>query len=426
MKKQLFRYLYKAASVLKPVLTRFLPARIIHYGKSILLKSAQPAMKNKEKLISTQASKGINLLGYARAEMGVGESCRLAANSINAAGIPFGIINFSGTSSSRMSDLTWASQEIEDPKYDVNVFHINAEQMPEINLLYGSSLFENRYNIGFWHWELPDFPDEWQENFKYVDEIWVPSTFVQNSISIKSPVPVIKIPHSIEVRITDYRSRSYYNLPSDSFLFLTMYDLMSLKERKNPNASIDAFKKAFGPEDMDVGLVIKVNGFVSDSEEMKSLNEMILDYKNIYLIIQTISRNDINALIKSCDCFISLHRSEGFGLGFAEAMFLGKPAIGTNWSSNTDFMNGKNSCLVDYELVQLGNDYGPYKAYQYWAEPNIQHASEYMLRLVNDSEYYNGIAQEGELFIKKFHSPSNIGDLIQKRLDHIYKWKFGG
>ncbi|MEK3725873.1 glycosyltransferase [Paenibacillus sp. FSL H8-0034] len=387
---------------------------------------ASPIQKDEVIIHEKQVVEGINLLGYARAEMGVGESCRLAANSLNAVGVPFGIINFTGISNSRLSDLTWAHKEISVPSYSVNVFHINAEQMPEINLLYGNSLFENRYNIGYWHWELPDFPDEWQNSFKYVDEIWVPSTFVGDAISIKSPVPVIKIPHSIEVKIMEQRNRAYYKLPEKAFLFLTMFDVKSFSERKNPKASIDAFKLAFGPNDMNVGLVVKVNRFKSNFNGLDMLTELISNYKNIYLIDETISRNDVNALINVTDCFISLHRSEGFGLGFAEAMYLGKPVIGTNWSSNTDFMNEKNACLVDYKLVQLEKDYGPYKSYQYWADPSVQHASEYMIKLISNKEYYNMISSEGESHIKSLHSPIVIGQLIRKRLDYIFKWKFGG
>lgn len=83
-----------------------------------------------------------------------------------------------------------------------------------------------------------------------------------------------------------------------------------------------------------------------------------------------------------------MHRAEGFGLGMAEAMYLGKPVIATNWSANTDYMNEMNSCVVDYKLVKLGRNYGPYEAYQYWAEPSIEHASQYMRRLVTDKKYY--------------------------------------
>ncbi|GJM83642.1 hypothetical protein HMSSN139_61380 [Paenibacillus sp. HMSSN-139] len=143
-----------------------------------------------------------------------------------------------------------------------------------------------------------------------------------------------------------------------------MYDVKSYQERKNPEAAINAFKAAFQPDDTNVGLVIKVNCYKSTLNDLEALDVLIANYKNIYLIKETISRNDVNALLGITDCFVSLHRSEGFGLGLAEAMYLGKPVIGTNWSSNTDFMNNKNSCLVDYELIQVGRDQGPYKAYQ--------------------------------------------------------------
>src|SRR5690606_11426500 len=150
---------------------------------------------------------GFNLIGYARAEMGIGESCRIAARSMSAAGIPFGIINYTGTNRARMTDYTWKHKEMKEPIHPINIFHINAEQMMEVYGKYSSNLFDNRYNIGYWHWELPNFPDEWQSSYKIVDEIWVPSSFVANSVSMNSPVPVVRIPHGIEVNIINRRER---------------------------------------------------------------------------------------------------------------------------------------------------------------------------------------------------------------------------
>ncbi|WP_338115844.1 glycosyltransferase [Paenibacillus monticola] len=370
---------------------------------------------------------GVNLVGYSRAEMGIGESCRIAARSMSAVDIPFGIINFIGTNSASMNDDTWVQKEIREPKYNLNIFHINAEQMIEIYAHYGNSIFKDRYNIGYWHWELPDFPDEWKESFNLVDEIWAPSTFVVDSIAMKSPVPVVKIPHSIEVRISNKRDRSYFQLPEHTFLFLSMYDLKSYQDRKNPQASIKAFQLAFLPDDQSVGLVIKVNSAQQQrSSELDELHSLIGNYKNIYLIEKTLSRNDTNALISVTDSYISLHRSEGFGLGLAEAMYLGKPVIGTNWSSNIDFMNHSNSCLVDYNLVQLNHDHGPYKAYQYWADPDVEHASRYMRKLCDDKNFYEEISSKGEEHIKKNFSPQAIGELIKSRLQYISLWKFGG
>lgn len=259
-----------------------------------------------------------------------------------------------------------------------------------------------------------------------VDEIWVPSTFVADSIAMKSPVPVVKIPHSIEVTINEARERSYFNLPEEPFLFLSMYDLKSYQERKNPQAALRAFQKAFPPNDLNVGLVIKVNSAHHNSEDLKELHQLIGDYQNIYLIGKTLSRNDTNALLSVTDCYISLHRSEGFGLGLAEAMYLGKPVIGTNWSSNIDFMNPRNSCLVNYKLIRLNHDHGPYKSYQYWADPDLEHASEYMLKLYNDRNFYNEISSKGERYIKDHLSPHAVGEMIKKRLNYISLWNFGG
>ena len=429
IKRLLYRTTYKLAVAVKPVITRLFPPSVSRKVKKALLKKAYPIENNPSKgkiSYSSDFKKGVNLLGYARAEMGIGESCRIAARNLEAADIPFGILNFTGTNSARMGDMSWIQKEINKPEYNVNLFHINAEQMMEIYASYGNELFENKYNIGYWHWELPDFPEEWIENFSLVDEIWAPSTFVVDSIAMKSPVPVVKIPHSIVVNIQEQRTREFFQLPQGAFLFLAMYDVKSYKERKNPSAAIAAFKTAFSPDDLSVGLVLKVNCYKSNQQELDFLESLISDYQNIYLIKETISRNDVNALLAVTDCFVSLHRSEGFGLGLAEAMFLGKPVIGTNWSSNTDFMNDSNSCPVKYKLVPVGQDYGPYKSYQHWADPDVEHAAQYMARLTLDKEYYNKIAEKGESYIKEHYSPKVIGDLIQRRLNYIHLWKFGG
>lgn len=424
--KVFYRWAYKVAVVVKPIITAIIPPKTRQRVKRLLLKKAFPIDKNHLGKAYEQGIKGINLLGYARAEMGIGESCRIAANNLQAAGIPFGILNFTGTNSARMQDLTWANKEMDEPIYNINLLHINAEQMTEIYAHYGNNLFQNRYSIGYWHWELPDFPDEWLESFSLVDEVWAPSTFVADAIAAKSPVPVVKIPHSIEVEISEPRDRAYFHLPEQTFLFLAMYDVKSYQERKNPLAAIKAFKAAFKPDDSHVGLVLKVNSSKSDTAELNALHSLIQDYPNIYLIKETISRNDVNSLLNVTDCFVSLHRSEGFGLGLAEAMYLGKPVIGTNWSSNIDFMNHNNSCLVNCKLINVGKDYGPYKAFQQWADPDIQEASSYMKKLVLDKVFYRKIAESGQAQIREKYSPEAVGKLIRQRIEYIELWKFGG
>ncbi|SFE86365.1 Glycosyltransferase involved in cell wall bisynthesis [Paenibacillus algorifonticola] len=417
--------LYRTALYFKKWILIFVPQPVMQKIKTKMLKSAFPIEK-KQGIITSFGEDGINLVGYARAEMGIGESCRIAANCLNSVNIPFGIINFIGTNSARMTDTTWIHKEMNIPIYNVNVFHINAEQMVEVYANYGNDIFNNKYNIGFWHWELPDFPERWLDSFGLVNEIWVPSTFIADSIAQKSPVPVVKIPHGIEVLIKEARDREFYGLPENRFLFLSMYDVKSYQERKNPQASIKAFKLAFKHDDSSVGLVIKLNSNSDEIKDIFELEQLIGDYQNIFLIKKVLSRNDTNALLNVIDCFVSLHRSEGFGLGLAEAMYLGKPVIGTNWSSNTDFMRSDNSCPVDYDLVTLGNDYGPYEAYQYWAEAKVEHAAFYMQKLTEDEGFREGISQRGQQTIRTEYSPQKVGELVEKRLKYIKLWSSGG
>ncbi|MFC4599703.1 glycosyltransferase [Cohnella hongkongensis] len=429
MKALFYKALYKSALPFKKLLVLIIPQAIRKRIKKIIIdKGYQDELKSVSTLPSASSFghfNGINLIGYSRAEMGIGESCRIAAKSLETTRIEYAVLNFIGTNSAKMSDTTWEHKETRAPEYNVNIFHLNAEQMFEVYTHFGAGLFEGRYNIGFWHWELEDFPEEWLDGFNFVNEVWVPSSFVSNAISMKSPVPVVRIPHAIEVKIEHKRNRAYYGLPEDAFLFLTMYDMNSFQERKNPMGSIQSFKQMFAPDDMSVGLVVKINNASANRQDFKAIEQSIKGYSNIYVINKTLSRNDTNALLAVSDSFISLHRSEGFGLGLAEAMYLGKPAIGTNWSSTTDFMNSQNSCPVKYQLVSVGDDYGPYQAYQRWAEPDISHAAKYMKRLVEDSVYYKQIAVEGERYIKSELSPYAVGKLIEKRMRYIQR-HFGG
>ncbi len=89
-------------------------------------------------------------------------------------------------------------------------------------------------------------------------------------------------------------------------------------------------------------------------------------------------RADVLALMASVDCFVSLHRSEGFGLGMAEAMFLGKPVIGTSFSGNTEFLTEETGFPVPYHMRAVEQGEYPYSAGNSWAEPDIRTAAGMM------------------------------------------------
>jgi glycosyltransferase involved in cell wall biosynthesis len=362
--------------------------------------------------------KGVNIIGFIRAEMGLGESSRLAARALESVNIPFDMMNFP-IIASRADDLTWQHKEVSEPSFKVNVIHTNADTMRSVHKHFGPELFDRRFNIGYWHWELPDFPNEFCDGFHFVSEVWAPSNFVVESIAKKSNVPVIRIPHGIEVHAPDHINRQKFDLPNDKFLFLSMYDTQSYYRRKNPQGAILAFKQAFAPSDYSVGLVVKLNHLSMNPNDINEINDLVSGYPNIHVLDKVLSRVEMNGLLNSIDCFVSLHRSEGYGLGLAEAMYLGKPVIGTNWSGNVDFMNEGNSCPVNYSIVDVGGDWGPYKGYQQWAEPDLGHAAHYMRELVYNVGYRHSIAQNGKTHIQTYFSPQVVGNMVGDRLRQL-------
>lgn len=358
---------------------------------------------------------GINIAGYINGEFGIGEGVRANIRAVEAAEIPFSINNFT-RSPHRKRDTTYQNFSDDNP-HPVNLIQVNADEVATFIKHTDSSYFENKYNIGFWAWELPQFPPEWQPAFNHFDEIWTYSNHCAEAISAVSPIPVIKVMPSISLAQSALE-REALNLPKHKFIFLFVFDFSSRIERKNPLAVIQAFKQAFG-EDERVLLIVKSSNSKNFEEAQTSLNSAIANHSNIKHLDGYLSKEKINGLLYNCDCYVSLHRCEGFGLTMAEAMFYGKPVIATGYSSNTEFMNVGNSFLVKYKLISIEQDCGPYKKGNVWAAPDVEHAASLMRYVFNNSQEAQQIGAIAAEEIKSLLDPQVTGDKIRKRLEYI-------
>jgi len=141
-----------------------------------------------------------------------------------------------------------------------------------------------------------------------------------------------------------------------------------------------------------------------------------------FLISQTLSRADVMRLQKSCDCFVSLHRSEGFGLSVAEAMYLGKPVISTNWSATAEFVTPQNGCPVEVELVTLEKNHDVYPKGSVWAEPDVDHAAAHMRKLAEDPAWAARLGAQAAADIRRRFSPKAVGELYRRRLEALHYW----
>jgi GT2 family glycosyltransferase len=357
---------------------------------------------------------GINLIGYIRAEMGLGEAARGYAGALSEADVPFAVIDYSADNPARMGDDSWLHKVSPEAPYDTNLILVNANLIPAAVSALPQEFTAGRYTIGSWAWEMPEFPDEWLEAFTVVNEVWAPSSFVRDAVSRKSPVPVIHIPYAVRSPTGPFLERDELSMPSGGYQFLTMYDVHSVRERKNPDAAVRAFKSAFAPDDKRVVLIIKVNGRLGPTTD--PTEEWTAGYDNIVVMDQPMSRHEVDSLMARIDCFVSLHRSEGFGLPIAEAMSHGKPVIATYWSGNVDFMAPHNSACIDYEMVTLDRDYGPYRTGQQWAEPDADQASRWMKRLAAEPGLGRTLGREARISVHSMLAPNAIGAAMARRL----------
>ncbi|HJR74929.1 MAG TPA: glycosyltransferase family 4 protein [Luteimonas sp.] len=269
-----------------------------------------------------------------------------------------------------------------------NVFFVNGDEI-EGALSKLGGMPRGARNIVYPAWELPAFPDVWRKELARFDEVWAPSVFVQRSLDgfVAAPVCLQNLP--CEVGLGAMFARKHFGIPDSAYCFLFFFDLRSYAERKNPAAAIEAFRLLLAARpSADVCLAIKMNGSAADEEAAARIRLMASSAgPRVVLIDATMSDDEVKSLVRCSDCFLSLHRSEGFGRGMAEAMFLGKPVVATAYSGNMDFMRAGNSLPVPYDLIAVREGQYPEWRGQIWADPSVPEAAARMASLVDDPSW---------------------------------------
>ena len=201
----------------------------------------------------------------------------------------------------------------------------------------------------------------------------------------------------------------------DGFLFLFVFDYMSTTQRKNPVGLVEAFRGAFTPQDGAHLLIKTINAPLRPLAE-EELLWACHGRDDIHVIDRSLTGPERDALMAACDCYVSLHRSEGFGLTMAEAMSIGKPVIATGYSGNVDFMTAENSYLVDYDIVRVGPDCEIYPADGEWAEPDLQQAARVMRSVYDDPAHARTLGEQARADIARLLSPEATGAAMRDRL----------
>ena len=367
-----------------------------------------------------QLSDGVNLVGYLYSETGVGQISRNVMRALGEIDFPTQVLPIEAHDPSRKNDRL-ADEFPQGTEHRINVFHVNADMTYPVKELVGADVYQNHYNIGFWFWELSKFPTMWHTAFAAYDEIWVASSFIHEALATISPIPVVKIPVTIAPQLPpEPVTRADFDLPEEAFIFMMVFNASSIIERKNPFAIIRTFEQAFTAEERaeKVRLVIKTTHLADFPERAEQLREAVA-LVNGLIIDRYFDRLHTNAFINQCDAYAALHRSEGFGLPIAEAMYLGKPVMATAYSANVDFMTPDNSYMVPYRLIELEHDYPPYEKGSVWADADIDAAAQIMRQIYENPAEARQRGQNGADYIRQHYNAEVVGQALRRRLNFI-------
>jgi glycosyltransferase involved in cell wall biosynthesis/SAM-dependent methyltransferase len=359
---------------------------------------------------------GLNIAGYFRAELGIGEAARQLTNAIETAKIPFSTTTYDATLNRQSYPFTERAPG--GIAYDINVLCVNADSTPRFARDIGPEFFAGRHTAGYWFWEVDQFPPSMHPAFDIVDEVWTATDFIADAVRAVGAKPVFTVPLPVPVpQYSPAITRTRLGLP-DRFTFLLVFDFLSIVERKNPHGLISAFTRAFAPEEGPVLVLKSINGHLRLAE-LERLRAAVGDRPDVWIVDSYYTDEEKNALLGVCDCYVSLHRSEGLGLTMAEAMALAKPVIGTGYSGNLHFMTQENSYLVDYVRTNVPLGCEPYPTSASWAEPDLDQAAAFMREIYERPDDTARRARRGQQDVLKRHNREASARVIAQRVDAI-------
>lgn len=364
--------------------------------------------------------RGALLTGYLEAGLGLGESARGLARALDEAGQPFGLFPYNRRVRHRHVGPFMPGRTDLRSAYDVNIVEVALEQLPEALADLGPARTAASYNVLRTYWELARIPDAWRGHLAGIDEVWAPTRFVAEAFREVFEGPLTLVPPVVTVDAPHRSGRSRFGLAADRFLVLATFDYSSNPARKNPLGAVAAFQAAFPDPGEPATFVVKSTGAPDLCLPMRAaVAEAARRDPRIVVIDRSLSRPEMVSLLAGCDAYLSLHRSEGFGLGMAEAMALGRPVIGTDYSGSRDFLTPEHGYPVACGLRPLGPGEYLQGDGQSWAEPDLDAAAAALREVFRDPAGSRIRAAAGQRFVAARFGPAPVGRLARDRLAEI-------
>ncbi len=345
------------------------------------------------------------LFGYLLSETGLGQGARNIAHALEAGRIP----------------ATYVAAKIKDRSNDKEFLgkiatHIENNNtfsvcgLPDAQKFHSTiqALGLNKKNYLYPSWELDRVPYSMHSALTAYDDIFVPSQFIADSLGQFLGRAIQVIPQPVAIPAVTAATQ----ISGDTLKIYSYLDFDSWVARKNPEGVLKAFQLAFPSKVDDVELTLKVKGY-KDRGGREILQKCSHLDPRIKLIDATLDRTAVDKLMADCHVFLSMHRSEGFGFGPAEALAAGKIVVATDYSGTRDFVNKTTGYPVDYKLIPVKPDEYPYAENQLWADPMIDAAAHALQAIYSHPHAALERAINGREWMIRHHSFAATGQLLK-------------
>ncbi len=367
------------------------------------------------------AGHGVNVFAYLRGQFGLAECARLYSRALLGARYPAALVDVDINLPHGWNDRSLDAYISDAAPHRVHLVFINPDFLDAALDQIGKARLQGGYIIACWFWELENIPSTWLPALQQVDEVLVASRYVGEAFARVTDKPILCVPLPLSDVGDSGLQREDFGIASGDFVFLTSFDFNSYVHRKNPFAAIQAFQQAFPAERKGVQLLIKTSNGYRRPERLQLLLDATSGDPRIVVRDQVLDRADVQALQRCADVYVSLHHAEGFGLGLAECMAQGKPVIGTGWSGNMEFMDAKNSALVDYTLVPVMEGEYAHHEGQRWAAADVVDAARWMRRLADEPQLALAMGERARESVLQTLSPERAARALIARIEQIHQ-----